>query len=159
MTMQIGILLTHRYRLLSVAAIIDVFETVNLFYAGEGKEPPFQIGLFFTGAMKPQLADRLDRYTIQCIAPQQQRQDLIFIPAFNSENMQQTLFENREYIPWLRQQFAAGAEIASYCTGAFLLGATGLLDGLPATTHIDACPAFAASFPAVHLKPDRIVTG
>jgi len=38
---QLGILLTWKYRLLSVAAILDVFETVNRFYADQGQEPPF----------------------------------------------------------------------------------------------------------------------
>lgn len=35
----------------------------------------------------------------------------------------------------LRQQFDKGALIASVCTGAFLLLAAGLLEGIPATTH------------------------
>ena len=35
--MQLGILLTKGHRLLSVAAILDVFETANRFYEQEGK--------------------------------------------------------------------------------------------------------------------------
>jgi transcriptional regulator GlxA family with amidase domain len=61
-------------------------------------------------------------------------------------------------VPWLSKQYAAGAEIATVCTGVFLLGATGLLDGKVATTHVDACKAFTAAFPSVKLKADKTVT-
>ena len=43
--MKLGILLTQEHRLLSVAAMLDVFETVNKFYAEEGKPPFFDITL------------------------------------------------------------------------------------------------------------------
>lgn len=157
---RLGILLTRKYRLLSVAAILDVFETVNKFHTAEGQDAPFCINIFCTNSLKETETNVFAGYHPQFIG-QQPRQDLIFIPAFTTESvdLEQTIAENREYIPWLQQQFLAGAEIASYCTGAFLLGATGLLDGRTATTHIDACPAFAAVFPAVRLEPDRIVTG
>jgi len=157
---HLGILLTRKYRLLSVAAILDVFETVNRFYTEQGQDPAFCIKVLCTSSLKQAGLKDFAGYQPQLIQDQP-RQDLIFIPAFNTESgdLQQTISENHEYIPWLKQQFVAGAEIASYCTGAFLLGATGLLDGKTATTHIDACPAFAAVFPAVKLEPDRIVTG
>lgn len=49
---------------------------------------------------------------------------------------------------------AGGARIASICTGAFLLAATGLLDGLRATTHWRGAAALARLHPAVQVDPD-----
>lgn len=43
--------------------------------------------------------------------------------------------------------------VMSICTGAFLLAATGALDGLRATTHWQACAALQERFPAVHVDP------
>ncbi|MBD0323813.1 MAG: AraC family transcriptional regulator, partial [Aldersonia sp.] len=54
----------------------------------------------------------------------------------------------------LRTAAANGATLLSVCTGAFLLGATGLLDGRRCTTHWRHVEKFAARFPLAHLDPD-----
>src|SRR5207248_1766509 len=46
-----------------------------------------------------------------------------------------------------------GARVMSFCTGAFVLGDAGLLDGRRATTHWAYVDEFAARFPAVKLDP------
>jgi transcriptional regulator GlxA family with amidase domain len=58
-----------------------------------------------------------------------------------------------EVVAALRAAAAKGARIASICAGAFVLAATGLLDGHRATTHWAAADAFTAAFPAVDLDP------
>ncbi|WP_179203507.1 GlxA family transcriptional regulator, partial [Streptomyces griseiscabiei] len=49
---------------------------------------------------------------------------------------------------------ASGTRIASICVGAFLFAATGLLDGLRATTHWIAAPDLAARHPLVTVDPN-----
>lgn len=49
---------------------------------------------------------------------------------------------------------ARGTRIASICTGAFPLAATGLLDGLRATTHWSAAALLAAAHPGIEVDPD-----
>jgi transcriptional regulator GlxA family with amidase domain len=155
---QLGVLLTNGYRLLSVAAILDVFESVNRFYINDGKEPAFNISLFRADEAHAKNGLEFNGYPIQSIylAP---KQNLIFIPAFGKADIVNAIRENHNYIPWLQQQYKAGAELACVCTGAFLLGATGLLNGRPATTHVDACNEFATAFPNVKLQADKVVTG
>ena len=46
--------------------------------------------------------------------------------------------------------------VASVCSGAYILAATGLLDGRPATTHWTRSRDFARRFPRVELNADRI---
>ena len=42
---QIGVLLTRNYKLLSIAAILEVFETVNYYDKNAEKAPSFQINV------------------------------------------------------------------------------------------------------------------
>ena len=54
----------------------------------------------------------------------------------------------------LRAAAARGTRLASICSGAFILAATGLLDGLRATTHWVAAAELASRFPLVDVDPD-----
>src|SRR5690349_13776198 len=56
----------------------------------------------------------------------------------------------------LRRAADRGATVAAVCTGAFLLAATGLLDGRTATTHWAYAADLARRHPAVTIDPDRI---
>lgn len=53
----------------------------------------------------------------------------------------------------LRQAAADGTRIASICAGAFILAATGLLDGLRATSHWLATGLLADLHPAIDVDP------
>ncbi|MBX9398033.1 helix-turn-helix domain-containing protein [Streptomyces sp. TRM72054] len=54
----------------------------------------------------------------------------------------------------LRAAAANGTRIASVCVGAFIFAATGLLDGLRATTHWFAAPDLARRYPRVTVDPN-----
>jgi transcriptional regulator GlxA family with amidase domain len=53
----------------------------------------------------------------------------------------------------LRTAHARGARIMSFCTGAFILAAAGLLDGRPATTHWMHAERLAAEYPTIAVDP------
>lgn len=54
----------------------------------------------------------------------------------------------------IREASARGARIASICTGAFVLAASGVLDGVRATTHWMAAGELARRFPAIDVDPN-----
>jgi transcriptional regulator GlxA family with amidase domain len=54
----------------------------------------------------------------------------------------------------IRAAAANGTRIASICTGAFVLAATGLLDGRRATTHWLAAGLLAERYPGIDVDPD-----
>lgn len=59
-----------------------------------------------------------------------------------------------ELVDALRDAHASGARIVTICSGVFVLAATGLLDGRPATTHWRYEELFRRMHPAVDLRPD-----
>ncbi|MGF6849610.1 transcriptional regulator GlxA family with amidase domain [Chitinophaga sp. W3I9] len=154
--LQIGILLIRHYKLLSLAAITDVLDTVNKIYYKNGEPAPFRITLVHTPETE-HLAAAFPDYASQHTDAAGVF-NLVLVPSFTTDDIRQSIIENRAYLPWMQQQYKNGAEIASFCTGAFLLGASGLLDGKIATTHVDACREFSSSFPAVNLLSDKTVT-
>ncbi|WP_020667481.1 GlxA family transcriptional regulator [Amycolatopsis nigrescens] len=59
-----------------------------------------------------------------------------------------------EVLDALRGAAADGTRIASICSGAFILAATGLLDGHRATTHWCGADELAARHPRITVDPD-----
>ena len=64
--------------------------------------------------------------------------------------------EDAELVAWLRRRAAGARRVASVCTGAFLLAATGLLDGRRVATHWGYCERLAATRPAIVVEKDPI---
>jgi len=60
-------------------------------------------------------------------------------------------------LPFLRERAGSTAVVASVCTGAFLLGRAGLLDGRRATTHSAALEALSREFPTIHVVTAKVV--
>ncbi|MCG3114866.1 MAG: helix-turn-helix domain-containing protein [Candidatus Manganitrophus sp. SA1] len=60
-------------------------------------------------------------------------------------------------VDWLRTMYDGGAVLCSACSGIFLLAETGLFDGKEATVHFGYAGAFAATYPAVPVHPERVL--
>ena len=121
-----------------------------------GKPPVFKIQLV---GLSKEVTQRNGLYTIQpdCLIEDVKKTDLIIIPAMHGD-MQKAMELNKDFIPWIVEQYKAGAEIASFCIGAFFLAATGLLNGKKCATHWIAANDFRAMFPEVELVDDKIMT-
>ena len=58
---------------------------------------------------------------------------------------------------WLSRMHERGAVLCSACSGIFLLAETGLFDGKDATVHFGYAQAFATTYPAVPIHPERVL--
>jgi len=153
MSKKVALIVPHDYKLLSIAAILEVFETVNKL---KQTEKPFEIMIFQSEEQINQ--ETLFGYEINSIETSHEIMGLILIPAFTTDNMSEMIAKNKKFIPWLQKQHQSGAELASFCTGAFLFAASGLLNEKLATTHVDACSAFTKAFPLAKLKSEETLT-
>ena len=59
-------------------------------------------------------------------------------------------------VAWIRERAGHARRVASVCTGAILLAASGVLDGRRAATHWSFCDDLARRFPEVRVEADPI---
>jgi len=64
--------------------------------------------------------------------------------------------EQTPLVAWMRRFHASIPTVVSICTGAFVLGAAGVLDGRRATTHWMFLDELRARFPAAHVVDEGI---
>jgi transcriptional regulator GlxA family with amidase domain len=139
----------------SVIGTYELFTKLNGFLVSTGKQPVFEIQLV-GNKRKSGLHDGLFSIQPDINFKQVNKTDLIIIPAipFTPKGIE----ENKIFIPWIINQYKQGAEVASLCTGAFLLASTGLLDGKDCSTHWNAAEPFRKLFPNVNLVTDKLIT-
>ena len=133
-----------------------VLTQVNDLLAMQGRPPAFAVELV---GLTPSQTFNRGLFTLHAhrTLAEDFRTDLILIPAPHGD-LAEAVALNQPFLPWIRRQHAAGAEVASLCLGAFLLAATGLVDGRQCATHWLAAEQFAAMYPAVHLVPEQVIT-
>jgi transcriptional regulator GlxA family with amidase domain len=139
----------------SIAGSFEILTRANLYWQKMGNNPLMEIRI--AGFV----ADSKSNAGFFSICPVDIREikktDLLIIPSL-SHDYENVIKKNRELIKWIREEYQGGSEIASICTGAFLLAATGLLDGKTCSTHWNAATDFRRLFPNVNLQTDKLIT-
>jgi len=121
----------------------------------KGKKPAFDIHL--VGLSKEtELYGGLFAVRPDSLVSEIKKTDLIMIPAFYGNPME-GIERNLDFVPWIVDQYKHGAEVASLCTGAFLLASTNLLKGKTCTTHWMAADIFRQAFPNIKLMPEKLI--
>lgn len=78
--------------------------------------------------------------------------DWVFVPGYPVITMQPPA----ALVEWLQHAAAKGARICSVCTGVFVLGQAGLLDGRRCTTHWKRIQELRRRFPRARVIDDRL---
>ncbi len=134
----------------------QVFTEVNKFLQSIGKPAMFKVQL---AGLSKEVPVAGGKYTVfpDVLLSELKQTDLIIIPALDGD-LGKLIEENHAFIPWIQEQHKNGAEVASLCVGAFMLAATGLIDGKKIATHWMAANDFRKMFPKVELVEDKIIT-
>jgi transcriptional regulator GlxA family with amidase domain len=140
----------------SITGTYEIFKKANEYWKGRGKREPFMIQLAGT-SKKVIYNEGLFTVTPHTNIAAINKTNLIIIPSLN-HNYQKSVKGNKNLIEWIGEQYRDGAEIATICTGAFLLAAAGLLDGKTCSTHWSVADNFRGMFPKVNLQTDKLIT-
>jgi transcriptional regulator GlxA family with amidase domain len=140
----------------SIVGAYKIFTRANSYWKERGKKELFKIELaglskkvdFHEGLFSVKPHTHVSTIT---------KTNLIIIPSLN-HNYHKAVKDNKVLIDWIGKQYKGGAEIASICTGAFMLASSGLLDGKTCSTHWAAAEHFRKMFPKINLQTDKLIT-
>ncbi|GAB3415990.1 GlxA family transcriptional regulator [Niabella aquatica] len=153
---NVSILVPENSVMQAIADPQYLFSAVNQFMAVSGKKPLFNVQL--VGLKKEvKINDGYFSINTSQLLKDVKKTDLIIIPALLGD-MKTAIKANRKILPWIKDQYNNGAEVASLCVGAFLLASTGLLDGKKCSTHWGFQNEFREMFPCVEIIDGSIVT-
>ncbi len=136
-----------------LASILDTLETAN----DVGGEIRFQV----TVASPRARVHTHHGFSVPVVAPPARAPDLVIVPALACKRPETILAalarpDVGEMVE-LVQRYGRKSRIAAACTGTFVLGRSGLLDGERATTTWWLGPTFRSAFPAVELDEAEMI--
>jgi len=139
-------------QLLDVTGPLQVFATANETVANAGAPHPYTVRIVARQAPAVTASAGIVLAT-QPLSPPGTPVDTMIVAG--GPGVKAAAAET-EFVAWVTARAAAARRTASVCTGAWLLAATGILDGRRATTHWSFCDDLARSFPSVRVEPDPI---
>jgi transcriptional regulator GlxA family with amidase domain len=139
-------------QLLDVTGPLQVFASANEHVAQAGGTPPYVLRVVAKGGQGVTSSAGLGIAT-RALSRTAAPPDTLMIaggPGVDAAAADTVL------VDWVRQRAKKARRVASVCTGAFLLAASGALDGRRAVTHWSYCAELARRFPAVRVESDPI---
>jgi len=151
---SVGILVFPDLEVLDFAGPFEVFSTTRLNEETRYSDSsPFDVFLVAetvdavvaTGGLRV-----LPAYSFETCPPL----DVLVVPGGLGTRVQ---VDNTRLIQWIREQATRVQTLTSVCTGSFLLGQAGLLDGLRATTHWRSLDRMTQTFPSIRVEREQHV--
>lgn len=150
MTLRVGIYVYPEAEVLDFAGPYEVFSTASRVHARlhPAGAPPFVPCLV---AASRELVRARAGFTVEphFTLADHPPLDVLVVPG----GVHAPELRRPEVLAWIAAQHARARITASVCTGAFLLAAAGLLDGVEVTTHWEDCEELARDFPATVVRP------
>jgi transcriptional regulator GlxA family with amidase domain len=158
---QLSILvLDEQSNLSTIACIVgayEIFTEANAFWERHRNTQKFKIKLV-SAAQKRHVKGALFSVKPHSTISEITKSNLIIIPSSLVRNYETATKNNKLLIKWVEEQYKQGAEVASMCTGVFMLASTGLLSGKTCSTHWAVSENFNSLFPKVKLQTDKLIT-
>jgi transcriptional regulator GlxA family with amidase domain len=143
-----------------VSTLFGIFDVMNSFtlmrMSSAGARPPFQIDIVGEAAGPLTLASGV-AIDVQRSIDAVESSDIVIVPSILLQPGGWAKDRYPRLVDWLQRMHERGALLCSACSGIFLLAETGLFDGKDTTVHFGYARAFAASYPAVPVHPERVL--
>lgn len=130
---------------------LDLAGPLQTFYEANGFGADYRIG-FCACRRRVRTAQGLEVAGLEKL-PEVGPDDVVLVPGLDSSTL-----DDLGHVPvdWLRAVAGSGATLGSICSGAFVLGHAGLLDGRTCTTHWKVAERLQRRHPAARVLFDRL---
>jgi transcriptional regulator GlxA family with amidase domain len=149
---EIDVLAFPSVQLLDVTGPIQVFASANDFAIEAGANAPYLVRIVAASGDSVTASAGV-ALAVTPLPPADTPVDTLIIAGGHGVDV---AAEDRALVDWIRARADHARRVASVCTGAFLLAATGLLDERRAATHWSVCADLARRFPAVRVESEPI---
>jgi transcriptional regulator GlxA family with amidase domain len=139
-------------QMLDVTGPLQVFATTNDIVAQSGRARPYELRVVAKNGRNVTASAGLG-LAAEALPPPDTAIDTLIAAGGPGVDAAAT---DSALVGWIQARATAARRIASVCTGAFLLAASGLLDGRRAVTHWSVCDDLARRYPAVRVEADPI---
>ncbi len=153
--MHVSILALKDSNFASIADARTVFLKANELLGATKKNKGFDVQIVGSNN-ETRLSNGLFTLHPEVMVEQLKKTDLIIIPALTGDMLSAT-HNNRFFVDWMVKQYKRNAEIASLCTGAFMMAFSGLLKNKKCTTHWQYANEFRYFYPNVQLIDEKII--
>ncbi|GJE18587.1 GlxA family transcriptional regulator [Methylobacterium marchantiae] len=150
--LDVAILAYPGVQLLDVAGPLQVFATANDLSTDADLPPPYRVRVVAERAGPVATSSGLVLAAEAAIADPAPI-DTLIVAGGRGVHAQ---LDDPALLSWLEGRAARCRRTASVCTGAFLLGAAGLLDGRRVATHWTRCDELRARYPKALVEADPI---
>ncbi|HEX7127261.1 MAG TPA: helix-turn-helix domain-containing protein [Thermodesulfobacteriota bacterium] len=136
--------------------IMNAFDMMAASDAGWSGPAPFRVEIVGEAAGALVLASRIP-VNVQRSIEEIAATDIVIVPSILLGPGGWRTGRYPRLVEWFLAMHRRGAVLCSACSGIFLLAETGLFDGKDATVHYGYARAFAATYPAVPIHPERVL--
>ncbi len=139
-------------QLLDVTGPLQVFASANDCVLKAGGRPPYDLRVVARNGAQITASAGL-KLSVLPLSPAGAAVDTLMVAGGQGVA---AAAADAEILDWVQARAKRARRIASVCTGAFLLAASGLLDGRRAATHWSYCAELGRRFPKVRVESDPI---
>ncbi|WP_044273584.1 GlxA family transcriptional regulator [Pseudomonas fluorescens] len=148
----IHVLAFENVQVLDVTGPLQVFASANDLARQRGLQLPYAVNVIATQAGPVMTSAGLALLAEPLPAIDQPCDTLVIAGGWGVYGVA----EDPTLVQWVRDKSRHTRRMASVCTGAFLLAASGLLDGCRVATHWTRCEELARKFPALTVEANPI---
>ena len=141
----------------TIVGAMEIFTEANAYQKRNGKDSKYIIQTASV-AKKVEFSKGIIIVKPELLVSEIKKTDLIIIPPSGIRANDQVEKGNRTIATWIEKQYKLGAEVASMCSGVFMLAASGILKGRTCSAHWAHAEVFRKAFPEIILKEDKLIT-